>query len=301
MATTHETPAARRLKSVQHIIIVCSGKGGVGKSSVSAQLALNLHASSPTARVGILDVDLTGPSIPRMLGLDGHGVYQSSDGWVPVYADASGVGPARLACMSVGFMLKKKGDSVVWRGPKKNAMIRQLLSDVRWGELDYLVIDTPPGTSDEHLSLLEHMSPLHSRLSAVIVTTPQAVALMDAMKCLSFTRTVNLPVLGLIENMSGYVCPCCGEISNIFSTGGGEDMAGREGLSFLGSMPVDTELVTLLDAAEAGTSEETPDEKEQSFELLQRYQRTSSAKLFKSIVDKIVKTLPKIEAEAKLG
>jgi Mrp family chromosome partitioning ATPase len=302
MTTTQETPAARRLKHIKHIIIVCSGKGGVGKSSVSAQLALSLHASSPTARVGILDVDLTGPSIPRMLGLDGHGVYQSSDGWVPVYADAlSGLGPPRLACMSVGFMLKKKGDSVVWRGPKKNAMIRQLLSDVRWGELDYLVIDTPPGTSDEHLSLLEHMSPVHSRLSAVIVTTPQAVALMDAMKCLSFTRTVNLPVLGLIENMSGYVCPCCGEISNIFSTGGGEDMARREGLPFLGSMPVDTELVTLLDAAEAEKPEDMIDEeklKEQSFELLQRYQRTSSAKIFQNIVDKVVRTLPKVEGES---
>ncbi|KAK0466445.1 P-loop containing nucleoside triphosphate hydrolase protein [Desarmillaria tabescens] len=208
---SQDTPVSRRLRSVKHIIIVLSGKGGVGKSSVSAQLALSLYASSPTARVGILDVDLTGPSIPRMLGLDGHGVHQSTDGWVPVYADA------------VGFLLKNKGDSVVWRGPKKNGMIRQFLSDVRWGELDYLVIDTPPGmsraihsypslnlclgTSDEHLSLLEHMAPVHSQLSSVIVTTPQAVALMDVMKCLSFTRAVNLPVWGLIENMSGYVCP----------------------------------------------------------------------------------------------
>lgn len=115
---------------------------GVGKSSVSAQLALALYAASPTARVGILDVDLTGPSIPRMLGLDGHPVHQSSEGWVPVYADGTA---GRLGCMSVGFLLKKREDSVVWRGPKKNAMIRQFLSDVRWGELDYLVIDTPPG------------------------------------------------------------------------------------------------------------------------------------------------------------
>jgi len=200
--------------------------------------------------------------------------------------------------MSVGFLLKKKGDSVVWRGPKKNAMIRQFLSDVRWGELDYLVVDTPPGTSDEHLSLLEHMAPVHSRLSAVIVTTPQAVALMDAMKCLSFTRTVNLPVLGLIENMSGYVCPCCGEISNVFSTGGGEEMARREGLPFLGSMPVDTDLVTLLDAAETDKLEDTTDEAQlraQSFDLLQRYQKTSSAKLFQNIVDKVVQTLPEVE------
>ena len=109
---------------------------------MSSQLALNLYTSSPTARVGILDVDLTGPSIPRMFGVDDKGVHQSSDGWVPVYADGSS---ARLACMSVGFLLKNKGDSVVWRGPKKNGMIRQFLSDVRWGELDYLVIDTPPG------------------------------------------------------------------------------------------------------------------------------------------------------------
>lgn len=141
-----DTPISRRCSSIAHIIIVLAGKGGVGKSSVSAQLALSLHASSPTAKVGILDVDLTGPSIPRMLGLDGHGVHQSSDGWVPIYADAKAQDGMRLACMSVGFLLKNKGDSVVWRGPKKNAMIRQFLSDVRWGTLDYLVIDTPPGT-----------------------------------------------------------------------------------------------------------------------------------------------------------
>lgn len=145
MAAVQDTPVAIRLRRIKHIIIVCSGKGGVGKSSIATQLALTLYASSPEARVGILDVDLTGPSIPRMLGVDGSGVHQSSDGWVPVYADGS---DARLACMSVGFLLKKKGDSVVWRGPKKNAMIRQFLSDVRWGELDYLVIDTPPGERD---------------------------------------------------------------------------------------------------------------------------------------------------------
>jgi Mrp family chromosome partitioning ATPase len=142
MTAVQDTPVSRRLRCIKHIIIVCSGKGGVGKSSVAVQLALTLYASSPDARVGILDIDLTGPSIPRMLGVDGSGVHQSSDGWVPVYADAS---DARLACMSVGFLLKNRGDSVVWRGPKKNAMIRQFLSDVRWGDLDYLVIDTPPG------------------------------------------------------------------------------------------------------------------------------------------------------------
>ncbi|KAH7886157.1 P-loop containing nucleoside triphosphate hydrolase protein [Phlebopus sp. FC_14] len=302
MMAVQETPISRRLKTVKHIIIVCSGKGGVGKSSVSAQLALSLHASSPNARVGILDVDLTGPSIPRMLGLDGHGVHQSSDGWVPVYADAHGGPEPRLACMSVGFLLKKKGDSVVWRGPKKNAMIRQFLSDVRWGDLDYLVIDTPPGTSDEHLSLLEHLAPVHPRLSAVIVTTPQAVALLDAMKCLSFTRAVKLPVLGLIENMSGYVCPCCGEISNVFSTGGGEEMARREGLRFLGSMPVDTELVTLLDAAESDRATEQDDAiSARAFEVLRKYQQTSSGELFVGIVEKVIATLTSVEQTSITG
>lgn len=267
---------------------------------MSAQLALSLHASSPSARVGVLDVDLTGPSIPRMLGLDGHGVHQSSDGWVPVYADALGDGEPRLACMSVGFLLKNKGDSVVWRGPKKNAMIRQFLSDVRWGELDYLVVDTPPGTSDEHLSLIEHLAPVHSRLSAVIVTTPQAVALLDAMKCLSFTRAVALPVLGLIENMSGYVCPCCGDVSNVFSTGGGAEMARREGVPFLGSMPIDTELVTLLDAAESTDLSAADGQRDEasevrSFGVLQRYQKTSSAKLLSAIVENLISTLPSVE------
>jgi hypothetical protein len=159
------------------------------------------------------------------------------------------------------------------------------------------------GTSDEHLSLLEHMAPVHGRVRAVLVTTPQAVALLDALKCLSFARTVALPVLGLIENMSGYVCPCCGEISAVFSTGGGADMARRESLPFLGALPVDTDLVSLLDAAEELTlaeergGSETPTVAEGAapphavFDLQRRYQQTSSAKLFKPIVDHIIAAL----------
>lgn len=141
------------------------------------------------------------------------------------------------------------------------------------------------------------MAPVHSRLSSVIVTTPQAVALMDAMKCLSFTRAVNLPVLGLIENMSGYVCPCCGEISNVFSTGGGEEMARREGLTFLGSLPVDTELVSLLDAGEVNEDLANPvdataaEKTAEPFILLNRYSNTSSAKLFENILDRLAVSL----------
>lgn len=157
------------------------------------------------------------------------------------------------------------------------------------------------GTSDEHLSLVEHMAPVRSRISAVIVTTPQAVALLDAMKCLSFTRATNLPVLGLIENMSGYVCPCCGEISSVFSTGGGEEMARREGLQFLGSLPVDTELVSLLDAAEPDDQESNAMLAEggsrHSFRLLERYEKTSTAPLFRAIVEKAVAALPALEGQ----
>ena len=187
MTAVQDTPVSRRLSRIKHIIIVCSGKGGVGKSSVAVQLALTLYASSPGARVGILDIDLTGPSIPRMLGVDGSGVHQSSDGWVPVYADADAdVGGApRLACMSVGFLLKHKGDSVVWRGPKKNAMIRQFLSDVRWGDLDYLVVDTPPGEqyTTDWVDGMEQFCPLERvffardvRRTPIIAGAPESCA-----------------------------------------------------------------------------------------------------------------------------
>ena len=143
------------------------------------------------------------------------------------------------------------------------------------------------------------MAPVHSRLSAVVVTTPQAVALLDAMKCLSFTRAVSLPLVGLIENMSGYVCPCCGEISNVFSTGGGEEMARREGIKFLGSLPVDTELVTLLDAAEPSSSSAVADGQEpgdSSFTLWTRYQQTSTASLFSKMAEEVIRTLSKDES-----
>ncbi|KIO29310.1 hypothetical protein M407DRAFT_242662 [Tulasnella calospora MUT 4182] len=284
-----DSPIARRLANVKQIILVLSGKGGVGKSSVSTQLALSLYALESSPRVGILDVDLTGPSIPRMFGVDeGYDVHQSSAGWVPIYVDGA---ERRLACMSVGFLLKRKEDSVVWRGPKKNAMIRQFLSDVRWGDLDYLVVDTPPGTGDEHLSLMEHLAPLQTRLSSVVVTTPQAVALTDAIKGISFTRVVSLPVLGLIENMSGYVCPCCGEISNIFSTGGGEELAKRENIPFLGRLPVDTELVDLLDSPAAAASQGDSSDPPPSFPLLAHYKQTPSFTLFSLIVRKVADAL----------
>ncbi|BEJ14886.1 hypothetical protein CspHIS471_0406530 [Cutaneotrichosporon sp. HIS471] len=302
MAEVLETPVSRRLASVKNIIIVISGKGGVGKSSSSVQLALSLLNQAPGTRVGLLDLDLTGPSLPRMVGLDvpGATVHQSSAGWVPVYVDRE----RRLGVMSIGFLLKDRGDSVVWRGPKKDGMIRQFLSEVRWGDLDYLIIDTPPGTSDEHISLLTHLHPMFTPIadrptvpSAVVITTPQKTALNDTLKSISFTRKLALPVLGLVENMAGYVCPCCDEISDLFGSGGGERLAEEQHIEFLGRVPIDTQLVRLLDAVSKGeipgadtdegkvaVNEENKDE----FPLLDKYNATTSSKVWKDIAKRVV-------------
>lgn len=242
-----------------------------------------------------------------MVGLDvpEASVHQSSAGWVPVYVDQE----RRLGVMSIGFLLANRGDSVVWRGPKKDGMIRQFLSEVRWGDLDYLVIDTPPGTSDEHISLLTHLHPLFTPIldrpttpTAVLISTPQKTALNDTLKGLSFTRKLALPVLGLVENMAGYVCPCCGEISDCFGRGGGEDMAKREEIAFLGRVPIDTQLVTLLDAvskgdlpgadvvdklASASLIEGQKAPAGEHFPLLDRYLATTSSKVWAEIAGEV--------------
>ncbi len=252
------------LSSIAHIIPVLSGKGGVGKSSVTVQLALSLTLRGFS--VGVLDIDLTGPSIPRLFGIESAKVKQAPGGWLPIEVhpafqsslypfdpstnDITDENPRHIGalhCMSLGFLLRDRGDAVIWRGPKKTAMVKQLLSDVLWpSSLDYLLIDTPPGTSDEHISLITNLldptrtSPTQS-LGAVIVTTPQAISTADVKKELTFCRKVGLRVLGVVENMAGYVCPCCGEVTNVFSKGGGEIMAREWGVKFLGSVPLDGE------------------------------------------------------------
>ena len=245
------------LSSIPHIIPVLSGKGGVGKSSITVQLALAFSLQG--CSVGVLDIDLTGPSIPRLFGIEDSKIKQAPGGWLPVQVQtptedqkyASGtfvptrIGP--LHCMSLGFLLRDRGDAVVWRGPKKTAMVKQLLSDVLWPQgMEYLLIDTPPGTSDEHISLITNLldpskvSPAQ-KLGAVVVTTPQAISTADVRKELTFCRKTGLGVLGVVENMAGYVCPCCGEITNVFSKGGGEVMARDWAVAFLGSVPLDGE------------------------------------------------------------
>ncbi|KAM6155250.1 cytosolic Fe-S cluster assembly factor NUBP2 [Rhynchocyon petersi] len=228
------------LASVRHIILVLSGKGGVGKSTISAELALALRQTGK--KVGILDVDLCGPSVPRMLRAQGCAVHQCDSGWVPVFVDQE----QSIALMSVGFLLETPDEAVVWRGPKKNALIKQFVSDVAWGELDFLVVDTPPGTSDEHLSTVEALRP-YRPLGAILVTTPQAVSVGDVRRELTFCRKTGLRVLGVVENMSGFACPHCAECTNVFSTGGGEELAKHAGVPFLGSVPLDPQLARSLE------------------------------------------------------
>jgi Mrp family chromosome partitioning ATPase len=211
---------AARMALVKHTILVLSGKGGVGKSTTAAQLAFSLAAKNG-AKVGLLDIDICGPSVPLMLGLVGHEVKQSGSGWSPVYVTANTTTTKdedgdcdmdeenELGVMSIGFMLPENDAAVIWRGPRKNALIKQFLTDVDWGELDYLVIDTPPGTSDEHISIAQYLRGSLDPTSdgAVIVTTPQEAAMADVRKELNFCKKVNIRVLGVVENMSGLVVP----------------------------------------------------------------------------------------------
>lgn len=199
----------------------------------------------------------------------------------------------KLVAMSLGFLLQSRGDAVVWRGPKKTAMVRQFLTDVLWGQLDYLLIDTPPGTSDEHISLVEslHANPAaFSKLrGAVIVTTPQAVATADVKKELNFCKKTAVNVVGVIENMAGYVCPCCGEVTNVFSKGGGEVMAREWGVRFLGGVPIDGTWGAVSEGlAERNAEGVVKDEEREKESLVQKYSKCMSAPIFREITGRVV-------------
>ncbi|XP_066250673.1 cytosolic Fe-S cluster assembly factor Nubp1 homolog [Euwallacea similis] len=231
-----------RLESVKHKILILSGKGGVGKSTVTALLSRALAARDVERNVAVLDIDICGPSQPYVLGVQDEQVHQSGSGWSPVYIDDN------LSVMSIGFLLSSADDAIIWRGPKKNGMIRQFLSEVDWGQLDYLLMDTPPGTSDEHLSAVTYLSQANLT-GAVIVTTPQEVALLDVRKEIDFCRKTNIKVLGVVENMAEFVCPCCQKSSNIFkaTTGGARKMCEELDVPFLGSLPLDPKVAKCCD------------------------------------------------------
>jgi len=231
------------LDDVKRILLVLSGKGGVGKSTVSVQLALSLAARGK--RVGLLDIDLCGPSVPIMLGLTSEKVTQGEKGWIPVLTKEP-----NLIVMSIGFLLSTPDSAVIWRGPKKTAMIRQFLQDVDWGSLDYLIVDTPPGTSDEHISVVETLKSCREPDGAILVSTPQAMSVADVRREISFCRKAEIPMLGLIENMSGYVCPHCSECTNVFSKGGAESLASLCQIPFLGCVPIDPKLGQFADSGD---------------------------------------------------
>ena len=231
-----EAAVKTSLGKIKNKIIVMSGKGGVGKTSTSVNLSIALAGAGH--KVGIMDVDLHGPDVPRMLGIEGMPELNSNRKLSPMkYSD-------NLSAISIESFTPGKDDAIIWRGPLKFAAIRQFIGDVDWGELDFLVIDSPPGTGDEPLTVAQ----IISDAKAIIVTTPQEVALADVRKSINFCKTVKMEIFGLIENMSGLSCPHCGEMIDLFGSGGGERTARETGVRFLGSIPFDPNVVACGDS-----------------------------------------------------
>jgi len=223
------------LKKIKKKFVILSGKGGVGKTSTSVNLAMAL--AKKKFDVGIMDVDLHGPDVPRMLGLKGMLGLSKTNKLDPMrYSD-------NLKAISIESLIASKDDAVIWRGPLKYSAIRQFIGEVEWGELDFLIIDSPPGTGDEPLTVAQTISDAQ----AIIVTTPQEVALADVRKSISFCRTLKMEIFGLIENMSGFTCPHCNKKVELFGTGGGEKTARDMGIQFLGRIPFDPNFVSCGD------------------------------------------------------
>jgi Mrp family chromosome partitioning ATPase len=246
---------ASRLGKVKHKIVIMSGKGGVGKSSVAANLAVVLAREG---RVGLIDADVTGPDIPKIIGVEDAQVKTTETAMEPV------TGPNGVKVISMAHLVDRDA-AVVWRGPLKIKALKQMLGDVEWGELDYLVIDLPPGTSDEPLSIAQEIPDADG---AVVVTTPQEVALLDVRKSIAFAKAVRLPILGIVENMSGMVCPHCGKTVDVFKVGGGEAAAKELGLPFLGRIPLDPLIVVGGDAGRPFVLEHPDSEATKAFEAI---------------------------------
>lgn len=224
------------LGNVKHKLMVMSGKGGVGKSTVAANLAIAL--SEKGYSVGLLDVDLHGPSIAGILGLTGIPLNADGDQLLPYQYNEN------LQVMSVQGLLADPDDALIWRGPLKIGVIRQFLADTKWADLDYLIVDCPPGTGDEPLTIIQTIKDAQ----AVIVTTPQEVSLADVRKSINFCQQAEVAILGIVENMSGFVCPDCGAVHNIFKSGGGAKLAAERNINFLGKLPIDPQVVDSEDS-----------------------------------------------------
>ncbi len=253
------------LSKIKHVIIVMSGKGGVGKSTVSSNIAVELNQKG--FATGLMDIDITGPNIPKMFGIEDEQLEVVNERLIPVIV------PPSLKVMSMAFLLPSKDSPVIWRGPVKMSAIRQFIEDVEWGKLDYLVVDMPPGTGDEAISIMQLIPKADG---VIIVTTPQDVSLLDSRKSIAFAAQAEVPIIGLVENMSGFVCPHCGEVTDIFKSGGGQRTAEEFNIQFLGKVPIEAIV------AEAG---------DEGMPIIITHPESASAKAFSEIVDKVVKTV----------
>lgn len=244
----------QKLSKIKHKILVLSGKGGVGKSTLSSQLAFSL--SKRGYEVGLLDLDLCGPSIPRTMGLEGQEVHKSSNGWSPVYVEDN------LGVMSIGFMLPEKDAPVIWRGPKKNGLIQQFVLDVDWDELDFLIVDTPPGTSDEHISIVQYLQMDSVRDGAVLVSTGQKLSVNDVRKEVNFCLKTDVNILGVVENMKNLICRECGT-DNVLFGGGKTDYVGEMikdfGIGKCGDLSFSKELLMCTENGKSLYDEELKD------------------------------------------
>lgn len=263
---------SENLEGIKHRLVVMSGKGGVGKSTVASNLAIALSLKG--YEVGLLDVDIHGPSIPKMLGLGGRKITGGDDGLLPVFAMPN------LIVMSIGFLLREDDAPVIWRGPLKMGAIRQFLEEVKWGDLDYLIVDLPPGTGDEPLSIAQLMP----ESDTIIVTTPQDVALLSVRKSINFAKTLKMKIVGIVENMSGLACPHCGKKIDLFKTGGGEKAAADFSIPFLGRIPIDPRIV---------------EEADKGIPFILSQDDSPVVKAFNQIVEKIEKQYEEVKKEAE--
>ncbi|MEX2739309.1 MAG: Mrp/NBP35 family ATP-binding protein [Candidatus Wukongarchaeota archaeon] len=253
-----------RMSKVKHKIAVISGKGGVGKSVVTVNLAMAFAVHGYDNRVGILDADITGPSVPKIIGLQGERLVAEPQGTV-----IPAVGPLGIKVVSMGFLLQTEETPVIWRGPLKARAINQFLSDILWGELDFLFIDLPPGTGDEPLSIMQLLPEMDG---VVIVTIPSEVSQIVVKKAVTFAKHLKIPIIGIIENMSGFICPKCGEEIDIFKRGGGQKISEDMNVPFLGRIPIDPEICEYSD---------------KGLSFIVEHKNSPAAKAFMEIVKKI--------------
>jgi len=258
-----DTAIRENMARIKHKIIVMSGKGGVGKSTVATNLAFGLAANG--FRVGLMDTDIHGPSLGKMLGIEGKFVQPSEKGPGLMPIEVKGI-----KVITMASLLQDADAPVIWRGPLKMGAIKQFLGDIEWGELDYLIIDSPPGTGDEPLSVCQLIPEADG---SIIVTTPQDVALIDSRKTVRFSQALKIPILGIIENMSGFNCPHCGKPIDLFKVGGGERAAHSLAVPFLGRIPIDPKIV---------------DSGDDGFAFIYDYAKAPAGEAMQEIVNKII-------------